>query len=54
MKMATLLDDIHPGEILQAAVDLRRMQRKLAAKIVAADSCVSGGWWRDAQGQALA
>ena len=33
MKMATLLDDIHPGEILQAEVDLRMMQRKLAAKI---------------------
>jgi hypothetical protein len=33
MKMTTLLDDIHPGEILQAAFDLRRIQRNLAATI---------------------
>jgi len=33
MKITTLLDDIHPGEILQAEVDLRMMQRNLATKI---------------------
>lgn len=33
MKMTTLLDEIHPGEILQAETDLRRVQRNLEAKI---------------------
>ena len=33
MKMTTLLDDVHPGEILQVEVDLRMMQRNHEAKI---------------------